>query len=293
MQLVCESLGGGDEALPLAPLVEFCHNASLIHDDIEDKSKERRGKPAVHILYGEDTAINSGCFLYFLPLSSIDAWNAPAEAKLKLYSIWAREMRALHLGQSMDIAWHKNRETLPSIDDYYTMCSLKTGVLARFAARTGCLAAFYSGAGGDVDTARDLSAAAEKLGVGFQILDDVKNLREGAQGKQRGDDIVEGKKSLPVLLYLHSASCDKVEAERRKQLVSRCFSAAASGVEAAEVEELISELSGTGCIDKAALTGQRLLSETEEIFSSTLTASGAAGSGEARALLSGFTRLIG
>jgi octaprenyl-diphosphate synthase len=72
MLLVCESLGGGDAALPLSPLVEFCHNASLIHDDIEDNSIKRRGKPAVHLLYGVDTAINSGCFLYFLPLTCID-----------------------------------------------------------------------------------------------------------------------------------------------------------------------------------------------------------------------------
>ena len=49
MTLICESLGGGDAALPLSPLVEFSHNASLIHDDIEDVSDERRGKPAIQI----------------------------------------------------------------------------------------------------------------------------------------------------------------------------------------------------------------------------------------------------
>ncbi len=81
MMLVCEMLGCGDSAIPLSPLVEFPHNASLIHDDIEDNSDERRGKPAVHLLYGIDTAINSGCFLYFLPVRCIDAWNAPAEKK--------------------------------------------------------------------------------------------------------------------------------------------------------------------------------------------------------------------
>jgi len=65
MTLVCESLGGGDAALPLAPLVELSHNATLIHDDIEDDSEERRGKPAIHKIYGVDTAINSGSFLFF------------------------------------------------------------------------------------------------------------------------------------------------------------------------------------------------------------------------------------
>jgi octaprenyl-diphosphate synthase len=295
--LVCESLGGGEEALPLTPLVEFCHNASLIHDDIEDNSAERRGKPSVHILHGADTAINSGCFLYFLPLSCIDNWNAPSEAKLKLYSLWAREMRTLHFGQSMDIAWHKNWEILPSIDDYYTMCSLKTGVLARFAARTGCMAAYYSKTGCDTSQDDSFVRAAEKLGVGFQILDDVKNLTAGVLGKKRGDDIVEGKKSLPVLLYLRGAPSDMTETERRKQLVMRCFAAAGS-VDAPEVEELINELAAAGCIDEAASLGNELLSESGDIFSA---AAGNLADGkvaadsqrEAQTLLAGFTGLFG
>jgi len=66
MTLVCETLGGGDSAIPLSPLLEFCHNASLIHDDIEDDSDERRGQPAIHKIYGIDTAVNSGSFFYFL-----------------------------------------------------------------------------------------------------------------------------------------------------------------------------------------------------------------------------------
>ena len=298
MQLVCESLGGGDAALPLAPLVEFCHNASLIHDDIEDNSAERRGKPAVHLLYGTDAAINSGCFMYFLPLSCIDGWDAPAEAKLKLYSMWAREMRALHLGQSLDIAWHRDWDSLPSIDDYYTMCALKTGVLARFAANTGRLAALCrSGCddGADFPPAK----AAEKLGVGFQILDDVKNLEEGVPGKRRGDDIVEGKKSLPVLLYLHGAASDTAETDRRRSLVMRCFASAggaaasATAEAAAAMEELISALAAAGCLDRASEQGHSLLAEAEAAFSAFAASSNGDAGNEALELLAGFTRLIG
>jgi octaprenyl-diphosphate synthase len=294
--LVCESLGGGDAVLPLSPLVEFCHNASLIHDDIEDNSEERRGKPAVHLLYGADTAINSACFLYFLPLSAIDRWDAPAEVKLRLYSIWAREMRALHLGQSMDIAWHRDVETQPSIAGYHRMCALKTGTLARFAVNAGHQAASLFGK--DHGPAWQsclpcLEKAAQNLGVGFQILDDVKNLREGVPGKKRGDDIIEGKKSLPVLLYLHGAASTD-EAERRRRLVSRCFkackSAATRDAPPAEAEELISALDTAGCIEKAEDEGRRLLSQAESAFS--MIGIGEPNT-EARELLSGFTRLIG
>jgi octaprenyl-diphosphate synthase len=298
MQLVCEGLGGGEAALPLAPLVEFCHNASLIHDDIEDNSEERRGKPAVHLLYGTDTAINSGCFMYFLPLSCIDGWDAPAQAKLELYSLWAREMRSLHLGQSLDIAWHRTWDSLPSIDDYYTMCALKTGVLARFAVKTGRLvykARFADSPGGDNEdgSAFSLAKAAEKLGVGFQILDDVKNLLEGAPGKRRGDDVVEGKKSLPVLLYLHAS--DTAETDRRHSLVMRCFAAAGNAAapdQAAAVEELIAALASAGAIDRAAEQGRSLLAEAEAAFSTFAASRGGAGE-EARELLAGFTSMLG
>jgi octaprenyl-diphosphate synthase len=76
MLLAAEALGGergAARALALTPLVEFPHNASLIHDDIEDRSDQRRGRPAVHLIYGSDTAINSGAFLYFLPLACLAA----------------------------------------------------------------------------------------------------------------------------------------------------------------------------------------------------------------------------
>jgi octaprenyl-diphosphate synthase len=213
--LICESLGGGEAALPLVPLLELSHTASLIHDDIEDNSALRRGKPAAHILYGTDAAINSGSFLYFFSASVIDNWDAPPEAKAKLYAAWLMYMRRLHLGQAMDISWHNSRH-FPRLSEYFVMCRLKTGVLSRFAVELGVIAAenalckennLYKN---DIHKQPDFAAkkyaletAAENLGLGFQIIDDAKNLTEGIPGKKRGDDIVEGKKSLPILFYVH------------------------------------------------------------------------------------------
>ncbi|MDR0598452.1 MAG: polyprenyl synthetase family protein [Treponema sp.] len=264
--LICENLGGGDAALALVPLVELPHNASLIHDDIEDNSEERRGKAAAHILYGTDTAINSGCFLYFLPLDCIEAWDAPPELRNRVYRLWGEYMRRLHLGQAMDIAWHRAEQSapLPRLSEYDLMCRLKTGCLARFAAILGVYAAAAAGAiePGDIDRWADpLGDAAENLGVGFQILDDVKNLTTGNPGKKRGDDIVEGKKSLPVLLYLYRQEHDSA-------LVSRCFAAArAGGAGAPEVEELIAELEGSGALEEARRQGLALIGEARGAFS--------------------------
>ena len=296
MTLVCESLGGGDASLPLVPLVEFCHNASLIHDDIEDNSEQRRGMPAIHRIYGVDTAINSGCFLYFLSLNSIESWAAElvknghsdaAEYKSVIYKLWAEYMRKLHIGQAMDINWHRNFSLIPALEEYYLMCGLKTGSLARFAACLGVYAACAAGVKiAVVDQAMEhLGEAAEKLGVGFQILDDVKNLTTGIPGKKRGDDVVEGKKSLPVLLYLHRYP-------EKKDFICRCFNAAkTSGVAVPEVEEMINALAAAGVLDEAKENGLAMIARAGEIFASE----GQAGftiSGEGRVLLAGLTRLI-
>lgn len=281
MALVCESLGGGDASLPLTPLVEFCHNASLIHDDLEDNSDERRGKPAIHLLYGSDTAINGGAFLYFLPLACLEAWEGPPEWKDMMYRLWGGYMRRLHLGQSMDITWHRDFSSLPNLDEYDRMCRLKTGCLARLAAVLGVYAAAACQTGSPAAqktahaAAETLGLAAENLGVGFQILDDVKNLTTGIPGKKRGDDVVEGKKSLPVLLYLHRRP-------EKRDFTARCFQAARkAGTQAPEVEELIGELDRAGVLQEAEEQGRTLILEAKKILS--------ADGGD---LLAGFTDLI-
>jgi octaprenyl-diphosphate synthase len=91
-------------------------------------------------------------------------------------------------------------------------------------------------------------------------LDDVKNLTTGNPGKKRGDDIVEGKKSLPVLLYLHTQ-------KNAQELVARSFSAAkVSGVGAAEVEELIAALTSSGAVEDAKTRGLSLIAEARSAF---------------------------
>jgi octaprenyl-diphosphate synthase len=288
MTLICEALGGGDAALPLSPLVEFCHNASLIHDDIEDNSDQRRGSPAIHLVYGTDTAINSGSFFYFLPLACAGAWDAPAEQKARVFGIWGEYMRRLHLGQAMDIHWHRDFNSLPGLDAYYTMCGLKTGCLARLAAVLGVLAALPMPEARSGEAAERLGSAAEKLGVGFQILDDVKNLRTGLPGKRRGDDVVEGKKSLPVLLYLHG----EAGAGPRRALVSRCFSRArAGGVSVPEVEELIAALEAEGALERALEQGHALIRAAAETFAAPSVA-GLCLNEEGRRLLAGLIGLI-
>jgi octaprenyl-diphosphate synthase len=295
MILVCETLGGENAALPLVPLVEFCHNASLIHDDIEDNSDERRGGPAIHLLYGADTAINSGSFLYFLAPGCIDRWAAELEstgaksaAAATVYSLWAGYMRRLHLGQAMDISWHRDFSSLPRIEDYLVMCSLKTGCLARFAAVLGVCAACAvntEAARAENSLSHLLGEAAEKIGLGFQILDDVKNLGAGIPGKRPGDDIVEGKKSLPVLLFMHRYP-------EKREMVYRCFTEArARGAGADEVQELIRNIEAAGIPGEAGEQGLALIAQGRKALTSP-SCGGFPLLEEGRALLEGLIELI-
>jgi len=278
MTFICESLGGGDAALPLTPLIEFSHNATLIHDDIEDDSEERRGKPAIHKIYGVDTAINSGSFLYFLALSCVETFTG--KDKEYIYKLWGKYIRGVHLGQAIDINWHRKISFVPTIEEYFVMCGLKTGGLARLAAELG---AYLAGASDE--TISKLGEAAEKLGIGFQILDDVKNLTTGIPGKIRGDDIVEGKKSLPVLLFL-------TRFPEKREMVHYCFHAAKiNGAAAPEVEQLINVMSQTPVITEAEEKGRALIEEARDIFRSVENA-GSGGNEKSRVLLNGLIDVI-
>jgi octaprenyl-diphosphate synthase len=190
-------------------------------------------------------------------------------------------MRKLHLGQAMDIQWHRDVASLPGMDEYLAMCRLKTGCLARLAAVLGAAAA-----GPELEAEGErLGRGAEDLGLGFQILDDVKNLDTGNPGKQRGDDVVEGKKSLPVLLYLHRKP-------ERRDFVLRCFSAARTGGPGVpEVEELAGALKTEGLLEEAASRGHRLIREGSECLGA-VRVPGVSFHEEGRHLLADFAEFI-
>lgn len=239
---------GVKESFALTPLVEFVHTASLIHDDIEDGADTRRGKPAAHITYGLDTALNAGVWLYFLAPTAIDSLNLSADKKCLYYSMFTMELRRLHLGQAMDIFWHRNPDIFPQIEEYQAMVQNKTGTLSCLAVLLGVLSG-----GGTKEQALMAGDIARGIGEGFQILDDVQNLTTGNPGKKRGDDIVEGKKSLPVLMHISKYPEDKDK-------IASCFKKAQKeGIMSASVEECISILEKGGCIKEAFEKGHKLV----------------------------------
>ena len=237
--------GSSDDIYTLTPLIEGIHTASLIHDDIEDNSELRRGQPAAHVAYGLDSALNSGSWLYFRALQSLENYQASAGIKLDLYAAALTQIRALHEGQALDIHWHRTADFFPSRQDYERMIRLKTGALAALAAYTGMRAA-----GKEHEESNVFASLFAGVGIGFQILDDVKNISTGNAGKKRGDDIVEGKKSMPVILHIEKCPEDAAA-------LTSCFEQARrEGIDSSAVEKAITLLSSSGSIAEAEEQGR-------------------------------------
>jgi geranylgeranyl pyrophosphate synthase len=200
MLLCCDVLGGGSKVIDFIPLIELIHNGTLMIDDIEDNSNERRGKPCTHKIFGIDVAINTGNMIYYLPYLLIKKADLNYRTKLRIHEIIAEEMLKLHFGQGLDIYWHNNGNGITE-DLYLQMCAFKTGCLARLAARIGALLGNANKK--QIDT---LSDFAESIGVAFQIQDDILNITNKEWGKELGDDITEGKRTLMVIRVLEIGS---------------------------------------------------------------------------------------
>ena len=209
--IVCEALGGDAKKYEdLAVLFEVIHDGSLVHDDVEDNSELRRGKPCIHKLFGIDVAVNVGSAMYHLPLLVLlkNKEKYGDEKLLKIYETYSQELISIHFGQAMDIAWHNGIADAEKISEkeYLQMCAYKTGTLARLAAKVGAIVA-----GADEKTIGKIGALAEALGVGFQIQDDILNLI-ATSGKNQftkeylGSDISEGKRTLIVVHALSKAT---------------------------------------------------------------------------------------
>ena len=250
LALSCRMCGGAeDAAVALAPVVELAHNGSLIIDDIEDGADLRRGAPAAHLRHGLDLAINAGNLLYFLPAAYLAAAGLDTAVELQVHRLYGAAMLRLHYGQELDILWHREPERMPAIPEYFAMCRAKSGSLAGLAAALGATAARAPEA-----VVTLLGDAGEEFGVCFQIIDDVRNLTTGNPGKRRGDDLVEGKKSLPVILY-----CNRDNASRRRMVALLKTCSAADSVEAAgdAVEQAIALMNEAGAIEEARTTARQ------------------------------------
>jgi geranylgeranyl pyrophosphate synthase/predicted secreted hydrolase len=203
--LACIDVVGGDsrEFLHWLPIPELLHVGSLIIDDVEDESLVRRGGPSCHALFGVPRAVNAGTAAYFLAEPPVAKDDLPPESQLRIYRLYFDAMRAGHAGQAIDLHGfeHLAADAVRTGDvgtlegRVLAMHRLKTAVPAGMLARIGAVLG-----GGTEQQIEELGRFFESVGLAFQIMDDVLNLR-GFKGdlKQRGEDVAQGKLTLPVV----------------------------------------------------------------------------------------------
>lgn len=213
MVLLCASACGGDwqSALPASAAVELVHNFSLVHDDIQDNSDKRRGRPTTWVKWGAPMAINVGDALFVMSNQAmIDLkTNYPAEVVVKAGEILHNACLELTRGQFLDMSFEERTDL--TVEDYWPMISGKTAALLSACCHIGSLL------GGADDTRQEAYRSfGHYLGLAFQVQDDILGIwgDESVTGKSAAGDLVEGKNSLPVLAGL---SADGKFAARWKQ----------------------------------------------------------------------------
>jgi octaprenyl-diphosphate synthase len=192
--LVAKALGHGKEiphALELAAVVEFIHTATLLHDDVVDESTMRRGKQTANAAFGNAASVLVGDFLYSRAFQMMVAPN-----DIRVMQILSNATNTIAEGEVLQLLNMND----PEVDEssYLQVIRYKTAKLFEASAELGALIAQAS------DIERELAAAfGRHIGTAFQLMDDLLDYtaNPNEMGKNVGDDLREGKPTLP-LIYL-------------------------------------------------------------------------------------------
>lgn len=243
--LTCTAAGGDwHQALPAASAVELIHNFSLIHDDIQDNSEQRRGRPTLWHKWGVAQAINAGDAMFALAHLSLERLDKDIYAEAA--QLLPQVSLELTQGQYLDLAY-EGRQDL-GLEDYWPMVHGKTAVLLTACARLGALVAGARG-----ERLQAFSRFGNKLGLAFQAHDDVLGIwgDEAETGKSSYSDLLSGKKSLPVIYGLESNAEFKSRWGQGK-------------IQPDEVEALANLLKNAGALEFSEETARRITDEALE-----------------------------
>jgi len=204
LSILAYQLAGGmdeDKVLPMALAFELIHTATLVHDDINDSAKQRRGVATIHEKSGVAKAIIAGDWLF------VQGFGLGGSYDSRIVSIMTECCADIASSEIKQLNHVNNLATTP--EDYYSIIRGKTA--GPFAA--GCEAAAYI-AGASEEEAVALRRFGMELGVTFQLVDDLLDiLGDERMGKPRGADVVEGKMTLPLihaLTLLHGSSRERL-----------------------------------------------------------------------------------
>jgi len=195
----CQILGGSiTSTIPAASAVEMIHNFTLVHDDIMDNDELRHGVPTVHKKFGMPIAILAGDVLFSKAYQIISDSKLSNDATIQLVSRLAKACVDVCEGQLLDVKMAEEKR-IPSQKEYITMIGKKTAALFDVSCSMGAICAT-----GNQKDISNLSDFGRNLGIAFQITDDLIGVMGDPKitKKPVGNDLREGKKSLPILMAI-------------------------------------------------------------------------------------------
>jgi len=251
----CEIVGGKpQDAIPYSAGLEILHNFTLVHDDVMDNDKVRRGTSTVHTKYGIPIAICAGDLL-FAKVYEAFTIHAPhgINAKKIRSCVEAATRATIELceGQTLDLSFPDT--AFVSEEDYFLMIGGKTSALFRACAEVGAIVG-----GGSKRQVNALGKFAYDAGISFQIVDDILGLtaNENTLGKPVGSDLREGKKTLIIIYALKHAK------GRQKKILETVLGNKNGKKE--DIEEAIQVLQYLGAIDYASKKADRYLIQAKK-----------------------------
>ncbi|MCX7073751.1 MAG: octaprenyl diphosphate synthase [Methylococcales bacterium] len=187
--------------LILAAVVEFIHTATLLHDDVVDESDLRRGKESANAVWGNAASVLVGDYLYSSAFEMMVRTD-----NMRVMGLLSKTTTAIAEGEVLQLLNCNNPETTE--EKYLEVIARKTAIL--FSAATQ-LAAIISGSSIEIETA--LANYGQHLGIAFQLIDDALDYKASTEelGKNLGDDLAEGKPTLPLIYAIQNGSPEEAE----------------------------------------------------------------------------------
>ncbi|MBR4552335.1 MAG: polyprenyl synthetase family protein [Bacteroidaceae bacterium] len=198
-----------EQALPAAIAIETYHNHTLLHDDLMDQAALRRGRATVWTKWDANTAVLSGDTMLLRAMATLG--QCQCERWDELYELFVSTFIGVCEGQQMDMNFEQIQADEVNISEYIEMIRLKTSILVACAAKAGAIIA-----NAETEDCNLLYAFAEKVGLAFQLQDDMLDVwgDPAIFGKANGGDIACGKKTYPLLTAFSLA-----DSETRKELL--------------------------------------------------------------------------
>ena len=237
----------GDEHINLATIIEFIHTATLLHDDVVDASEMRRGKETANTVWGNEASVLVGDFLYTRSFEMMVEMGS-----MRLMQILSHTTNVIAEGEVLQLLNCNDADTTEA--SYLEVIHHKTAKLFEAAGRLG---AVINQSSPEVEQA--MADYAMHLGSAFQLVDDLLDYSESSEsiGKNIGDDLAEGKPTLPLIFAMSNGSDQQASIVRE----------AIEQGQRDKINDIITIIKDTGAINYTAQAAQKEIAQAKEALS--------------------------